>query len=191
MAYSTVFLTEFDQELFDSCFQDFSDIMETEFSNTNSVKDSLLSFWLKIISGPDGAHYKIVDTDTGQTMGYCLAVIRRKEDTDRPTDAGGTFKILNSLYKNDHAGSRDWITDYIATSLLDESQSVATQANCTKWNLRTLSPFWESYLLSLGIKRSMIMINTDGETALVSIQNNGKETIFLSPWGWPDWKYEQ
>jgi hypothetical protein len=196
MAYTTTVVAQFDEQLFSQCFTDYYNVLLDSYVEKPTtveisiLRDMVQAMWVDLATNPASVQYKITDTETDQDVGYCLGLIRR----EHRLDSGGTLKIMDALYRNDQSGSRDWVTNYIQTTLCDQEMSVATQLNTVRWQERTKSETWESYLLGLGLKR-MRVLNHSGGSSVRSLSNSesfiSRRSVFLSPWGWPEWKYEQ
>jgi hypothetical protein len=198
MAYTTTVVTEFDEQLFNQCFTDYYDVLlesyveplDTFRSNHTELRDAIFNMWQRILSHPTAVQYKITDTTTNQDLGYSVGVIRREHRFDE----GGSLKVIQSMYCNDQTNSREWVLDYIHSTFCDQEKSIATQLNTVRWNYKIRSTAWEAQLVGSGLKRARAFRH-DGESFVNSINVSDsfitQSALFLSPWGWPEWKYEQ
>jgi hypothetical protein len=197
MRYTTTVLTEFDQELFDECYADCDDDMWVNFprevfnqagaNDYDTRKAAVAARWQSKVANTEFISYKVTDTATDIDMSYAVARL-----------TSNSVDVMYVMYKCDQQGSKSWVRDYWVQNFCNQERSISTQLGKLGWRAFVVGKKMEDFIVSLGVKKSIILRkdnNTDTfEKVVPEISQDSipgtENVVFLSPWGWTDWQYE-
>jgi hypothetical protein len=183
MSFTTTILTSFDEDLFETCYQSESQIIDNYFftthpANLSSIttleekKAYIKNLFIKYHAIDRYVLYKITNNETGQSVGY---------ECSKKEEANDILMIVSSLYKSS-LNNDSWVLNYISENLLNSENSIATQLGFSKWSLPVFDPSLEQFYLTTELKRWV----SNGSVNRQLKNNNGNYVVFLSPWGWPN-----